>query len=225
MNRRRLADQIPLGVECALPQIPSAPAVTPEPKRAGLWRKLVLVFAVLAMVAGMWTLGRGLAVHAKAWGAQALLARAWQRTLSGEREVRPWPWDDAWPVARLTLPEKNLSLYVLAGADVGAFGPGHILGTALPGEDGNSVIGGRLDSYLAFLKEVKRGSEIVVERRDGTRRHYRVQAAEVLAENETWVMKQDGWTRMTLFTGYPFDALHSSGARYVVFADAIKRRG
>src|SRR5258707_15404379 len=83
MNRRRLADQIPLGVECALPQIPSAPAVTPEPRRAGLWRKLVLVFAVLAMVAGMWTLGRGLAVDPKARGAQGPVAPAWQRTRSG----------------------------------------------------------------------------------------------------------------------------------------------
>src|SRR5260221_14591023 len=110
MNRRRLADQIPLGVECALPQIPSAPAVTPEPRRAGLWRKLVLVFAVLAMVAGMWTLGRGLAVHAKTRGAQALPPPARQRTPSREREVRPRPWDDAPPGARLPPPEKNPSL-------------------------------------------------------------------------------------------------------------------
>jgi sortase A len=224
MPRRRLTDQIPLGVECALPQIPSPAAVArPEPKGLTVWIKLVLVATAPVVVAGLWMLGQAAYVHAKAWGAQALLDRAWERTLAGEREVQPWPWADTWPVARLTLPERNLSLYVLTGAN--AFGPGHILGTALPGEDGNSVIGGQLDTHLAFLKDVKRGSEIIVERRDGARRHYRVQAAEVFGERETWVMKQDGWTHMTLVTGYPFDALRASGPlRYVVFADAIKRR-
>jgi sortase A len=225
-HRRRLTDQIPLGVECALPQMPSAAAARPERKRLGFWSKLVLVATALVVTAGLWMHGQGFYAQTKAWPAQALLGRAWERTLAGEREVKPWPWADTWPVARLTLPEKNLSLYILAGANVGAFGPGHIFGTALPGEDGNSVIGGRGDTHLAFLRNVKPGSELIVQRRDGTRRSYRVQAGEVLGEHETWVMKQDGWTRMTLITGYPFDALRAGGPlRYVVFADAIKRRG
>jgi len=59
-HRRRLADQIPLGVECALPQIPSPVAAKPEPKRLSFWRRVVLVITALGAVAGLWMLGKEL---------------------------------------------------------------------------------------------------------------------------------------------------------------------
>ena len=229
-NTRRLSDDIPFGVECALPHIPDPAPAKPARSRAkiDIWRKLVLALVALMVIAGLWQLGQGVYIHAKAALAQALLGRAWERTLAGEREVKPWPWTDTWPIARLTLPEKNIDVFILKGANgrAIAFGPGHMFGTALPGEEGNSVIGGHRDTHLAFLRDVAQGSELVVQRQNGSRRVYRVRAAQVLDENETWVMKQDGWTRMTLITCYPFDALRASGPlRYVVFADAIIKRG
>lgn len=59
-NRRRLSDQIPLGVECALPQMSSSAAARPEAKRLGVWSRLALVVSALAVVAGVWMLGKGL---------------------------------------------------------------------------------------------------------------------------------------------------------------------
>ena len=56
-------------------------------------------------------------------------------------------------------------------------------------------------------------------RADGTRASYRVSWAEVLDEREVWVAKQEGPTRLTLITGYPFDARRAGGSlRYVVLA-------
>ena len=187
-------------------------------------RKFTFAFASLLLALGAWQLGQGLYIHAKAELAQVLVRGAWKRTLEGERRVKPWPWADTWPVARLTVPEEKIELFVLAGANgrTIAFGPGHMFGTALPGEEGNSVIGGHRDTHLAFLRNLKPDAELVVERQDRARTRYRVQAAEVLDKSETWVMKQDGWTRLTLITCYPFDALRAGGPlRYVVFADAI----
>src|SRR5688500_11563212 len=64
-----------------------------------------VTFSRLAIVAlaaiGVWQLANGAYIHAKAWLAQRLIASAWARTLEGEREVKPWPWADTWPVARL----------------------------------------------------------------------------------------------------------------------------
>jgi len=38
--------------------------------------------------------------------------------------------------------------------------------------------------------------------------------------------RQDGRSRMTLITCYPFDAIRAGGPqRYVVFADAIDKKG
>ena len=227
---RRESDRIPMGVESAMPwvPVPSSESVQPPKAKSGILRKLVLALLVLLFLAGLWQIGKGLYIHAKAHLAQVFVRDAWARTLAGERQVKPWQWADTWPVARLSVPGQNVDLYVLAGANgrTIAFGPGHLFGTALPGEKGNSVIGGHRDTHLAFLRDVKTGTELEVQRPDGVWRRYRVKAAEVLDQAETWVTKQDGWTRMTLITCYPFDALQAGGPlRYVVFADAIDAKG
>jgi sortase A len=208
MNRER---EIALGVECAW-------APLPEPRRSSwLW----VVFIALLVALGTWELGRGALIQAKAWLAQGLIAHAWARTLTGERQAKPWPWADTWPVARLTVPRLGIERYVLAGADGAAmaFGPGHVSGTPLPGEAGNSVIGGHRDTHLAFLAKLKPGDMLIAERADGRRVTYRVSAMEVLDRREVWVTKQEGPARLTLLTCYPFDAWRaSSSQRYVLVA-------
>ena len=196
------------GVECAWPAA-----------RVARHRWFVLGIVLLAF--GSWQLGRGVWIQAKAWLAQELIAHAWSRTLAGERDVKPWGWADTWPVARLTVPRLGVERYVLAGADGAAmpFAPGHMHGTALPGAAGNSVIGGHRDTHLAFMRRLRPGDALLVERPDGARTSYRVASAEVLDRREIWVAKQDGPTRLTLVTCYPFDALGADGPlRYVVVA-------
>ena len=65
-------------------------------KRALGW----LVPAALIALGG-WQVAGGVWIHAKAVLAQILLERAWQQTRDGGERVRPWPWADTWPVARL----------------------------------------------------------------------------------------------------------------------------
>ena len=169
-------------------------------------------------------LAHGAWIYAKAELAQVLLERAWRRTLSGEPAAKPWPWADTFPVALLSAPAQHVKVYVLAGSSgrTLAFGPGHENGTPLPGEPGNSVIGGHRDTHLAFLRHVKRGDILRIERRDGLRVDYRVTTLDVLDRRDTWVMRNDGRTRLTLVTCWPFDALRAGGPqRYVVIAQAI----
>ena len=136
-------------------------------------------------------------------------------------EPRRSPWADTWPVARLTVPRLGIERYVLAGADGAAmaFGPGHVSGTPLPGEAGNSVIGGHRDTHLAFLAKLKPGDMLIAERADGRRVTYRVSGTEVLDRREVWVTKQEGPARLTLVTCNAFDAWHAGGnQRYVLVA-------
>ena len=102
-----------------------------------------------------------------------------------------------------------------------AFGPGHEQGTPAPGARGNSVIGGHRDTHLAFLERMTSGDSIRVQRADGVHVHYRVTQLDVLDKRDTWVTRNDGGTRLTLITCWPFDALRAGGdERYVVIAES-----
>jgi len=181
-----------------------------------------IALAVLLIAGGAWQLGDGLWIQAKAWVAQALITHAWSRTLEGEREAKPWPWADTWPVARLSVPRLGVARYVLAGAHGAtlAFGPGHASDTVLPGEAGNSLIGGHRDTHLAFLGDLRPGDEIVIERRDGVGVVYRVSGAQVVDRRDLWIATQQGPARLTLVTCYPLGAWRAGGdQRYVVIAE------
>jgi sortase A len=185
--------------------------------------------ALATLCAGFaaWQLGAGAAIALKAAVAQQLLHAAWQRTQAGEREVRPWPWADTWPVARLLAPAQNVDLIVLEGASgrILAFGPGHVEGTAAPGEPGISVIVGHRDTHLLFLRVLTTGDALAIETADGHRVPYRVTGSEIVDSRTTAIGAQaDGHRTLTLVTCYPFDAVVPGGPlRYVVFAEAALR--
>ena len=202
------------GAECAWPE------AQVQLRAAWPWKYLALALLLI----GVLQFGRGAWIQAKAWLAQELIAHAWSRTLKGEKQVKPWPWADTWPVARLMYDRSRRSLYVLAGADgrTIAFGPGHQFGTPLPGESGNSVIGGHRDTHLAFLREVKKGERFDIERADGVRVTYRVTDTRVVDKRDGWLMRTEGPARLTLITCWPFDALRAGGdERYAVIATRI----
>lgn len=220
---------IPLGVECAWPVAPQQTA--PKVSRRGMQcpargTPVARVAFVLALLIGGWHLGHAAYIAAKAELAQVLIGKAWQRTLAGEHAVKPWPWADTWPVARLEVPGHEVELFVLAGANGRsiAFGPGHVFGTANPGEAGNSAIGGHRDTHLRFLKDVQVGERLFVERPDGQRVAYRVSNTRIVHKSAVEVLGQSGPDRLTLITCWPFDALRAGGPdRYVV--EAVRDAG
>ncbi|MCB1906405.1 MAG: class GN sortase [Rhodocyclaceae bacterium] len=214
-----------LGIECAWPdQAKLGPSRLRPPPKHWRWRHLALILALLLATAGIWQLGQAGYIHAKAWLAQVLIRDAWSRTLAGEQRVRPWPWADTWPVARLRAPGQDADLYVLAGADgrAIAFGPGHVFGTAAPGEAGNSVIGGHRDTHFAFLQRLAVGDLLEIETPGRRVVAYRVTGRDVVDRRDSGVMAaHDADTELTLVTCYPFDAVRAGGPmRYVVRARA-----
>lgn len=211
-----------LGVECAWPAAACLGPALARTRRQQ-WRARVLrTAAALALAAGLWQFGQAGYIHAKAWLAQVLIGQAWAETRAGATQVKPWPWADTWPVARLRAPGQGVDLFVLAGADgrTIAFGPGHMYGTALPGEDGNSVLGAHRDTHFAFLQWLEDGSELEIETAAGKTLHYRVADTRVVDKNDLspLAQPQDG-RQLTLVTCWPFDALQAGGPlRYVVTA-------
>ncbi len=184
-------------------------------------RRLLWLGAAALIGLGAWNLGHAAYIHAKARLAQTLLHEAWAETRAGKAQVRPWPWADTYPVARLTLPQHKVDLIVLAGASgrTLAFGPGHLDGTPLPGQAGNSVLSAHRDTHFAFLRHARAGEQMVVEGPDGSRRVYRVTEARVVDQHDLSVLRPTADAQLTLITCYPFDAVRPGGPlRYVVIA-------
>lgn len=183
-----------------------------------LARRLV-VACLLAL--GFWQFSQGAYIPAKAWLAQALMVRAWDRAGTGADEPVPWPWADTWPVARLLAKDGAVDLIVLAGGSgrTLAFGPGHLGASAMPGETGNSVIAGHRDTHFGFLADLAVGESLTIESVDGMRHRYTIVDLDVVDARRASLSLDTDEAMLSLVTCYPFDAREPGGPlRYVVTA-------
>jgi len=187
-------------------------------------RRLAVFFCIILLAtAGIASFGHGVYIYAKAQLAQVLLHRAWDRQRDTGAAVKPWPWADTHPIARLIVPTRDADILVLAGASgrTLAFGPGHLDGSAPPGDPGNAVITAHRDTHFRFLKDIAPGEALLVERSDGGTRHFRVRVSYVADYRELRLPRDTAVPTLTLVTCYPFDAINPGGPlRYVVVAEA-----
>ena len=201
----------------------AAAAALPHRRPAAAAPTAARALVLLLAAAGLLLAARGLWIPAKAALAQVLLAGAWERAAAGEARPRPWPWADTWPVARLTLPGRP-PLVVLAGASgrTLAFAPGHVDGSAAPGERGNVVVAGHRDTHFRALAGLAVGDELVLEAPGGAPRRYRVTETAVVDHRDTRPLLPAAGPRLTLITCWPFDAVRPGGPlRWVVVAEGM----
>jgi sortase A len=182
------------------------------------FKKIVLILLPLC---GLWFIGQGSYIHAKAVVAQLLLERAWTETLEGQKEVKPWPWADTWPIARLRAPSYGISHIVLAGASGSslAFGPGHLFNSANPGEKGNVIISGHRDTHFSFLEKIKKGDHFELQSKSKISA-YQVIDVQIIDKTKIDKIPVDSKNKLILITCYPFDAIQAGGPlRYLVTAE------
>lgn len=125
--------------------------------------------------------------------------------------------DDA--VGRLDIPRLGMSMAVLRGTDwkMLRLGAGHVEGTPLPGEGGNSGIAGHRDTFFRELKNIRRNDEIQFQTATGLY-HYEVDWMAVVAPADTTVLAPSTDSELTLVTCFPFEFLGSAPKRFVVRA-------
>ncbi len=179
------------------------------------------LLAVGLIAFSAWQAGEAAYIYTKAWLAQKLIASAWDKSRTRGIAMRPWPWADTYPVARIEVPRQGESLMVLSGASgrTLAFGPGHVEGTPLPGLPGNSVVSGHRDTHFAFLQRLRQDDVLLVQSGTGSLVRYRVAAREVVHRKDVRVLLDAGDDRLTLVTCFPFgDTMPGGPLRYVVVA-------
>ena len=99
-------------------------------------------------------------------------------------------------------------------------GAGHIAGTPLPGEPGNSGIAGHRDTFFRELKDIRSNDEIQLQTATGLFR-YEVDWVKVVAPDDTSVLAPSTESALTLVTCYPFQFLGSAPQRFVVRAHKV----
>jgi len=128
---------------------------------------------------GLYAAGAGLLLYSAATLVRGALARdnvrsAWEQ-LEARRVVAdagasfavtaPTSFVAGAPLARLVIPGIGLDEIVVEGVDGTALnaGPGHLVGSALPGESGNAVISAHRDRHFNALDRITVGDTVVTE--------------------------------------------------------------
>jgi sortase A len=122
-------------------------------------------------------------------------------------------------LAKLKIPRLNTELYVVEGDGHRELrrGPGHLAGTAMPGEDGNCVIAGHRDTHFRVLKDIREGDDIILQTSAG-QFLYRVKRMRVVSPENTSALEPTNSAELNLITCYPFYYIGSAPKRFVVEA-------
>jgi LPXTG-site transpeptidase (sortase) family protein len=129
---------------------------------------------------------------------------------------------DGEALGRILIPAAGVNWIVVEGVSTEdlAKGPGHMPGTALPGQPGNAVISGHRTTHGApffRLDALQPGDEIVVQTLIGMHT-YEVVEVRTVAPTDMWVTQQVAGSWLTLTTCNP---LYHSTQRLIVFARLI----
>ncbi len=125
-------------------------------------------------------------------------------------------------LGRIVIPAAGVDWMLVEGvtADALAYGPGHMPGTAMPGQPGNAVISGHRTTYGApfyNIDAVQPGDTIEIETLIGVHT-YEVVETVIVAPTDVWVTSQveGGW--LTLTACHP---RYSARERIIVFARLV----
>jgi sortase A len=187
-----------------------------------LGRKLKQLISFALIAGGVFLVFRGARdLLESRWG-QLIARRHFEPSLAqpqpqrAHKRVRPHLGDT---VAKLVIPRLDTELYVVEGVDQADLrrGPGHMPGTAMPGDRGNCVIAAHRDLHFRVLKDIQQGDDIVLETPNGDFL-YRVKTMRIVAPNNTTPIKPTPSPELHLITCYPFYYLGHAPKRFIVEA-------
>jgi sortase A len=129
------------------------------------------------------------------------------------------------PVARLLIPRLGMDEIVLEGVepDVLNAGPGHLPGSAFPGESGNAVISAHRDRHFARLGDIRVGDTLITE--SGTHHDRWVVISKRVIDADAPALFRSRTATLTLTTCWPIRYLGTAPERLIVTARPIRQTG
>ena len=107
-------------------------------------------------------------------------------------------------LTRISIPSIELSAVIVDGTDWYSLliGPGHLAGTAQPGERGNAVVSAHRDTFFRHIMKLSPGDRIVMERA-GRSFTYAVEGFRIVKADDISVTAPTNDSRLTLITCDP----------------------
>jgi len=195
-----------------------------KPRRKG---KVLIIVGLSLIVAGLLGLAGVYSyiyyTDRKAAYAQDELSKRWEEEPASSEEGDVSVGDG---IARILAPGIGLDaivveLWGLDDADNLKRGPGHIPGTAYPGQPGNMVISGHRTTYGApfrHIEQLSAGDEIIIMTADN-RYVYEVYEQRIVLPSDLTVLEQTGEPKLTLTACHPW---YSAAQRIVVIARLVE---
>ena len=179
---------------------------------------------MLSFVAGRYAVGIARADQARgAWEeAQARGVVAHARAVALRRVPQPAPVDGT-PIGRLVIPRIDLDEIVLEGIeaeDLNA-GPGHLPGSALPGDRGNAIVSAHRDRHFNHFDALKVGDTVVTESRIG-QRTWVIVSQRIVDKDQPALFRTTDET-LTLTTCWPIRYIGSAPSRLIITAKLVAR--
>ena len=179
--------------------------------------------ATVAYSGGRYALGAYRQAEAReAWDeAEARAVVALSRRTASVGGHNPAPVSAGVPVARLLVPRLGLDAIVLEGVDDDALnaGPGHLPGSAFPGEQGNAIISAHRDRHFTRLGEIRIGDTVVTE--SGMHRTGWVVISKRVIDADAPALFRTKDATLTLTTCWPIRFLGSAPERLLVTSKPI----
>lgn len=128
------------------------------------------------------------------------------------------------PVARLLIPRLGLDEIVLEGVDDFSLnaGPGHVPGSAFPGERGNAVVSAHRDRHFSRLGDVRLGDTVITE--SGTHRDRWIVISKRVLDADAPALFHTKDATLTLTTCWPIRYMGTAPERLIVTARQLSPR-
>jgi sortase A len=191
------------------------------------WIEVSLLLAGLAGV-GTWGWSHVRMAVFQSWGNRVLDHSTGNRPATGSppgaaSHAKAPPLPNGALIGRLAIPRLKMRSVVREGAgeDTLDVALGHIPGTALPGQTGNTGIAGHRDTLFRGLRNIEKDDVIEFQTPAGSY-HYKVESTGIVKPDDVAVLHANGHTEMTLVTCYPFYYVGAAPKRFIVKARLVE---
>jgi len=173
---------------------------------------------LLSITAGLVLLTYVATQYAQMYRSQKEMATRWsaqQQAPHERRVIDP-------TLTRIIIPKIGMEDFVVEGTSHKALllGPGHLEGSAEPGDPGNVVISGHRDTFFRHVYELTKGDRVQIERA-GKTAIYEVIGKKVVDPDDVEVLRPTKDSRLTLITCYPTYYVGPAPQRTIVTAKLV----